>query len=60
MTTETTVDDLNELTEICHDGELGYLTAAEHVDNSELKTIFTTYAKQRAEFVRDLDRKSVV
>jgi uncharacterized protein (TIGR02284 family) len=54
MTTETTIQDLQDLTQICHDGELGYLTAAEHVGNSQLKTVFTNYAKQRTGFVRDL------
>src|SRR5271166_5240825 len=54
MTTETTIQDLQDLTQICHDGELGYLAAAEHVSNSQLKSIFAAYAKQRSGFVRDL------
>ena len=54
MTTETTLQDLEDLTQICHDGELGYLTAAQHVSNSQLKTIFAGYAKQRTGFVREL------
>ncbi len=35
-------------------GQLGYQTAAEHVDDSHLATIFADYAKQRAAFVEEL------
>jgi uncharacterized protein (TIGR02284 family) len=36
------------------DGELGYRTAAADVRNSELETVFTEYAKQRARFAQEL------
>jgi uncharacterized protein (TIGR02284 family) len=45
---------LNDLIETCKDGEQGYQTAAEHVQNTQLKTIFSDYAKQRGEFARHL------
>ena len=54
MTPETTIQDLNDLAQICHDGELGYLTAAKHVGNTQLKTVFVAYAKQRTGFAIDL------
>lgn len=54
MTTEETIQHLNALIEVCKDGELGYRTAAEHVRNSELNSLFDNYAKQRAGFVRAL------
>jgi uncharacterized protein (TIGR02284 family) len=55
MTTEFTIQDLQDLLQLCRDGELGYATAADHVTNSQLKTVFTNYAKQRAGFVSDLE-----
>ncbi len=54
MTTDETVQHLNALTETCKDGELGYRTAAANVRNTELESVFTDYAKQRAHFARGL------
>jgi len=54
MTRDETLDLLNELVRISKDGEQGYLTAAENIHNSELETMFRGYAKQRAEFAREL------
>ena len=45
---------LNDLLEICRDGEEGYRTAAENIRNSELDTVFSAYAKQRATFAQEL------
>ena len=45
---------LHDLIAVAKDSELGYQTAAEHVDDSRLATIFSEYAKQRAGFVREL------
>lgn len=36
------------------DGELGYATAAQHVDDTRLATIFAGYVKERAGFVKAL------
>jgi uncharacterized protein (TIGR02284 family) len=54
MTTEDTIQHLNELTETCKDGEFGYRTAAENARNTQLETVFSDYAKQRARFARAL------
>ncbi len=54
MTTEETIAELNGLIQTCRDGELGYGSAAADVRNTELETVFTGYAKQRRQFVRNL------
>ena len=46
----STVDALNDLTEILKDGEHGYRTAAKDVKSPELAELFRGYATQRAEF----------
>ncbi len=54
MTKEEQLQHLQDLIAVAKDGELGYLTAAEHVNDTRLTTVFSEYAKQRAGFVRDL------
>jgi uncharacterized protein (TIGR02284 family) len=54
MTPEQTILQLNGLIETCKDGELGYRTAAEAVQNTQLETVFADYSKQRAQFARQL------
>jgi uncharacterized protein (TIGR02284 family) len=54
MTKEEQLEHLNHLIAVAKDSELGYRTAAEHVDDSHLATIFADYAKQRAGFVEAL------
>jgi len=54
MTKEDAVSSLNELIEICRNGEYGFRTASEHVRNSQLSTIFEEYASQRRAFARAL------
>jgi uncharacterized protein (TIGR02284 family) len=54
VTTEDTIQRLNDLTETCKDGQLGYGTAAENARNTELESVFSDYAKQRGQFVRAL------
>ena len=51
------IQELNQLTETCKDGELGYRTAAENVHNSELASVFSEYSKQRGRFVAALQRE---
>lgn len=48
------ISTLNNLIETARDGQNGFLTAAEGVRNSELKELFLTYSRQRAQFVGDL------
>ncbi len=54
MTNEETISTLNNLIETCKDGQEGFKDAAEGVENSELKTTFYNYSKQRAKFAGDL------
>jgi len=53
-TNDDTISTLNNLVETCKDGENGYRTAADGVKNSELTTLFNTYAQQRARFASEL------
>ena len=53
---ETTNNDnviakLNGLIETCRDGQEGFKTAAEGIENSDLKSVFYEYSQQRAEFL---------
>jgi uncharacterized protein (TIGR02284 family) len=48
------VSTLNTLIETCKDGEEGFQTAAKCVTNSDLKTLFTSYAQQRGQFAAEL------
>jgi uncharacterized protein (TIGR02284 family) len=52
--TEQAVSTLNSLIETCRDGQDGFKTAAEGVNNSELKKLFHAYSRQRAGFVGEL------
>ena len=54
MTIEEQLGHLHNLIAVAKDGELGYATAAEHVNDSRLATIFAEYAKERAGFVKAL------
>lgn len=53
-TINTTIDTLNDLTEILKDGEHGFRTAAKDVKASELAGLFQGYADQRAQFASAL------
>ena len=57
VSNEDITRELNQLTETCKDGELGYRTAAESVHNSELASVFSEYSKQRGRFVAALQRE---
>jgi uncharacterized protein (TIGR02284 family) len=48
------VSTLNGLIETCRDGEEGFKTAAEGVRNGELKELFNSYSRQRANFAGEL------
>jgi uncharacterized protein (TIGR02284 family) len=52
--TEEAVSVLNELIQTCEDGAEGYRKAAEDVEESSLKTLFTGYSSQRAKFAAEL------
>lgn len=54
MTQDDVIRELNELVEICKDSAEGFRTAASHVSNTELETMFLGYADQRAKFMQEL------
>ena len=51
------LDQLNRLLTINHDSEKGYQEASENVKDNELKSLFLTQSRQRAEFAQILDRE---
>lgn len=53
-TNDDTISTLNNLIETCKDGQNGFRNAAESATNTELKTLFNTYAQQRAQFAAEL------
>jgi uncharacterized protein (TIGR02284 family) len=48
---------LNDLIQTCRDGEEGFRTAADGVDDANLKRLFASYAQQRAGFIQELQRE---
>jgi uncharacterized protein (TIGR02284 family) len=52
--TRAIVKTLNTCIETCTDGEKGYAAAAADVRDPTLKALFSSYEKQRADFVREL------
>jgi uncharacterized protein (TIGR02284 family) len=57
VTIEDTIAHLNRLIATCREGEQGYRTAASHVRNTQLHSIFEDYEKQRAHFARQLQEE---
>jgi len=53
-TNEAVIATLNSLIETCKDGENGFRTAADSVTNNQLRMLFNTYARQRAQFAAEL------
>ena len=47
-------DVLNGLLETCKDGEKGFQTAAEKAKESSLKSLFSKYSTQRAQYAKEL------
>ncbi len=54
MDNDNAISTLNNLIETCKDGENGFRTAADGVKNAELKTLFSKYSQQRAQFATEL------
>ena len=44
------IEVLNDIVNILEDGKKGYKTAAEHIEDHDLRTMFNLYAQQRADF----------
>jgi len=55
-TTTTTTTIINDLIEICKDGQDGFREASENVKHSDLKTLFSGYSLQRSKFAGDLQQ----
>jgi uncharacterized protein (TIGR02284 family) len=55
MNTEKIKDELKEILNIIEDGAKGYQHAAEHIENSEIKTIFNRLSQQRKLFREELE-----
>jgi uncharacterized protein (TIGR02284 family) len=49
---------IEDLIEINNDGNEGYKTAAEDIDNPAYKTLFYSYAQQRAQFSDELKKEA--
>jgi uncharacterized protein (TIGR02284 family) len=49
------IECLNDLIETCRDAENGFQTAAEHVKNPDLKSLFNERSVQRAQFASELE-----
>jgi uncharacterized protein (TIGR02284 family) len=45
---------LDRLIQTCKDGQEGFLTAAENIDDEEIRRLFSEYSLQRAKFVGEL------
>src|SRR4051812_27339439 len=55
MDNDRTTDELNHLIEINKNAEMALNTAAENVKNSELESLFSSFAKQHAKFATELE-----
>lgn len=51
---DKTISVLNDLIETCRDGEQGFRTAADGVNDPNLKALFNRYSAQRGEFASEL------
>jgi uncharacterized protein (TIGR02284 family) len=51
---DETASTLNQLIQICKDGEGGFLAAAGTVEDANLRRLFESYSRQRAEFAAEL------
>src|SRR5437763_1832810 len=52
---EELLECLNHLIQTCRDGENGFQTAADHVKDHDLKSLFKEYSVQRAQFASELE-----
>jgi len=54
MDNDKAISTLNDLIEICRDGQNGFKEAAENVKNPDLKSFFNECSTERAQFVSDI------
>jgi uncharacterized protein (TIGR02284 family) len=57
QTNKEVISVLNDLIETCKDGEEGFRTAGDSIQNSEVRTLFHMYAQQRAHFASELNNE---
>src|SRR4051794_33381972 len=57
MDTSAAVSTLNDLIEICHNGENGFRTAAAAVKDQHVRGMFERFSRQRAEMARELEQE---
>jgi uncharacterized protein (TIGR02284 family) len=57
MDTNKVTSILNGLIETCKDGEQGFKTAAEGLQDSEVRAMFIQFARQRGEMARELQNE---
>jgi uncharacterized protein (TIGR02284 family) len=61
MNNQSTNDDvisvMNDLIETCKDGEQGFRTAGDAIENPDVRTLFHMYAQQRAHFASELNNE---
>ena len=48
---------LNDLVETCKDGQQGFATAAKDAKDAELGRVFSHYAEQRGNYIRELQQR---
>lgn len=53
---EKNISVLNDLIETCKDGEQGYSRAAKDAKDPELARVFSQYATQRSQYIRELQQ----
>jgi uncharacterized protein (TIGR02284 family) len=56
-TNEEVISALNDLIETCKDGEEGFRTAGDEIQNPDLRTLFHMYSQQRARFGAELNNE---
>jgi uncharacterized protein (TIGR02284 family) len=54
---DNVISTLNNLIETCKDGQNGFQAAADGASRGDLKTLFHTYAQQRAQFAAELQQE---
>ncbi len=59
MDQKNTISTLNDLVETLKDGQYGYQHASENIEDSELKTLFSSYATQRSKFAGELQQELI-
>ena len=57
MTNDEVISLLNGLIEVCKDGQEGFKTAAEGIEESTMKTLFYEQSQQRAQFAGELQNE---